>query len=221
MFKSFWPIRSRRSRSWHIGDAFVLVPLLIALVVALVAVVGHMSETWIITQVMRDPSTEFGFPFYGGFVSNIGIMGLITAAAVTGFTALVQQRAAPELVPVAALSLTLAIDDQYTLHETVLPGLGVPERLIFVAYGCALLWILWKLFSRRPSHSRAGLMLSLAAFALSAVVDLFFHSFSYYRLLLEDIAKFTGFMLWAGYWTAHSKALLQATLHDHRRGGIE
>ena len=64
------------------GLALGLTLCVLALVLA-----GMAAGKWTFAEISRDPSAQFGFPIYGGFVSTFGFAGWIIAAAVTGLAA--------------------------------------------------------------------------------------------------------------------------------------
>ncbi|MDO5632990.1 MAG: hypothetical protein Q4G22_14320 [Paracoccus sp. (in: a-proteobacteria)] len=194
---------------------FVLPGMIVAVILA-ATVVGHRGGHWTVAELVRDPATHFNLPIYAGAVSIIGVMGWVFAAAVTGLAAAVRPDLRSTLLPVSLLSLWLAIDDQFLLHEHVLPGLGIPEMAVLAFYAILALWVLRRFLPGLLTLRLPTLAIAMLFFAASLVVDEF-QTYSQFGLLLEDFAKLAGIMFWAGFWTAQSAGMIR---HSTRGNGI-
>ena len=127
-------IAARAQGPRHVLRAFALA-LGLTLGVFALAFAGIAAGKWTFAEISRDPSAQFGFPLYGGFLSTFGFAGWISAAAVTGLAAAARPGLRRLMLPVCLLSLLLALDDQFMLHDAVLPRIGVPEKLMLIAEG--------------------------------------------------------------------------------------
>ena len=98
---------------------YVVVPALI-LYGASVAVLWEIGFDLI--EILRDPAQQTGESSFLGFVSSIGIWMWVSSAAICFFAANTRELAAGErhkelLILVGMLSMTLAIDDFFLIHD--------------------------------------------------------------------------------------------------------
>ncbi|MDO5612742.1 MAG: hypothetical protein Q4G14_05795 [Paracoccus sp. (in: a-proteobacteria)] len=205
-----------RATTEHGTMARVILPGVIVAVLLMATVVGHRAGYWTVAELVRDPATHFELPTYAGAVSVIGVMGWVFAAAATGLASAVRRDLRSTLLPVSVLSLWLAIDDQFLLHEHVLPGLGIPEMAVLAIYAIVALWVLRRFLPGILTLRLPTLATAMLCFAASLVVDEF-QTYSQFGLLLEDFAKLAGIMFWAGFWTAQSAGMIRSAA---RRDGI-
>ena len=160
-------------------------------------------------DLLRDPAGQFGFPIYGGIISNVGVSVLTLAAGVAGVGALFGPIRRLRFAQAALLSALLAIDDQYMLHEVVGPEiLGIPEIGFFILYGATALAILATIGPRLSHLRHLPLLIAGAALAASIAIDLVL-PMNAYTVLAEDMAKLGGLVIWLVYWTAETGRLLR------------
>ncbi len=151
-------------------------------------------------DLLRDPPAQFGFPVYGGVVSNVGVSVLTLAAGIAGFGAAIGRRDRGRLGIAALLSVLLAIDDQYMLHERVGPHLlGLPEILFYLVYALLACLIAYSIGEGLRTMRHALLLIAGAALAFSIAVDQVL-PMNIYTVLAEDLAKLGGLVLWLVYW---------------------
>ena len=176
----------------------------------------HLWHDVPIAQLTRDITAIGGIPAYGGFLSQIGLFCWAASAMLCFFSATIIdndkscQHIRQFLYASAFLTLVLGIDDAFLLHETVLPSLGIPERVTYISYGGLLLVYLFRFRRLILKTDYILLTMALAFFGLSYVLDLVLEILYLFvpiplltsgRLsyLLEDGAKFVGIISWLVY----------------------
>ena len=174
-----------------------------------------------VEQLLRDPlAVAERNPLtcckvYYGAVSTLGVLIWSAAAACCLFAALVIWRrgAASAVLPFllfgGLLTGLLALDDQFLVHENILPAFGLPEAAAYSLYavlGLALLGCGRRIFmhSNWPLFVIAGGLL-----ASSILIDQIFHNDERWRLLLEDGVKFAGIIAWSTFFITTSLALIE------------
>lgn len=160
-------------------------------------------------RISRDPTQEFEAHPLTGAQSSIGGLVWIGAAVVAGLTVALQrhhgrggERRTRFLAALGALTLLLGLDDIFMLHDELGPRyLGVDERPFLAVYALAALAIAVRFRQSLSRVEPGALVLAMAFFAASLVVDYFQEGMdaSPYRLFLEDGLKFLGIVGWAGY----------------------
>lgn len=121
---------------WTIASLFVG-----ALGSAGVYVTSRLTRTRI-SELTADTTATAGLPFYIDMLSDVGIMMWSAAAAVFLLAALLlyrvpgKQSVAAFLLSSGLLTLLLALDDAFLLHEEVFPlYLNIPELAVYAGYG--------------------------------------------------------------------------------------
>lgn len=144
----------------------------------------------------RDPLAELHEPIYTGAVSTLGALVWWTGGVAALLAAAVVRRgeAAHALAAGGLLTLLLAFDDLFVMHEELIPDLvGIPERVVYAAYAAAGLAFVW--WHRRflvPAPRALLLGLAVALFGLSIAFDVVAPG----RHALEDGAKLLGIVAW-------------------------
>lgn len=149
-----------------------------------------------LSQLVRDPAAEFGYPRYAGLLSHMGVFALVASAACAFLVSVVDRRGRTLFRAVGGLSIVLAIDDVFLVHE-YLPALL--EAALFAIYGAIVILIAVELRRIDSGHALVGLMLALVLLAFSGIADLLYleRLFGYG---IEDFAKLAGFGAWATVW---------------------
>lgn len=165
-------------------------------------------------RVLKDPAAYFGTAVHVGFFSNVGILAWWTAvAACLTAAAVLRGWGSPAWQALAAggiLTAVLCVDDFMLLHEEVFPThLGVPEAVTFAVYGSAAVLYLWRFRQFHFAMETPLLVVALALFGFSVVVDLADIHDNWWGVLLEDGAKFTGIIAWATYHARSACGALQ------------
>lgn len=142
-------------------------------------------------------------PLYTGLVSTLGMILWTASATLTCFAAARSWKEAKApfrpafLAAFSILTLALLADDLWMLHERVLSRVfAFPEIFLLAVYALSFL-LLCAFFLNEVLRSDYLLLLAaLLCFALSLSAD----ALPLHRAqLLEDCAKFTGIVHWAGY----------------------
>jgi len=102
------------------------------------------------------------------------------------------------------MSIVLALDDLFMLHEAIFPNsFGISERLILLTYGLLVISGIVKFRKMILQTEYLILIVVLGCFGLSFIVDGFQESIEVvlgqWRILVEDGFKLLGFVGWFGY----------------------
>jgi hypothetical protein len=191
----------------------LLLGALFVLLVAGAAAAVILHENVPSKMLTSDPASFTDSPWWLGALSNLGLLLLAGSAGIWGVVGYLARRPGSSsqsvhfLLVSALLSVALAIDDTYMLHDSVLPGLGVPERAVYLAYGLAALAFVT--FFRR-TWLRTDYLIMFAAFAgfgLSVVLD------SFWRVpragYIEDCFGLAGIVYWFLYAASASVFLFR------------
>ncbi|KAA8607127.1 hypothetical protein AL036_11700 [Salipiger aestuarii] len=159
-------------------------------------------------DVLRDVAAVFDLPSMAGGVTWLTVSLLVAAGAVALVTALTVQARRSVAVLVAVLSLTMAVDDQFMLHERVLPHVtGLPEAAFVAVYallGAAILVLTLRECGKRGT---AGLWPALVFMGLSVITDFDLLGDSSYAT--EDLLKLAGFSAWTSFWMGYARMRLR------------
>jgi hypothetical protein len=112
------------------------------------------------------------------------------------------------LLSLGLFCIVLAIDDTLLVHEAVIPGLGMSDKVLVAGYavvGLALGW--WWIRSTGDIWVRGAFFVGAAMLAGSLTVDVVVHEVigledGSMLLLIEDATKLVGIMAWCfcGAW---------------------
>lgn len=168
-------------------------------------------------ELLLDPVTVGGLPWYTGLVSQLGVVCWAIAATVAGcggfVASLVARRGAARfLISGGALGVLLLLDDLFQLHAVLLPRwLGIPKQAIVAGYGvAAAAWII----ANRAELLRTRLHLlaaSALAFGTSVGADVVGTGHGTW-LVVEDGGKLLGVLAWAGYFIATSADIVRSAV---------
>lgn len=157
---------------------------------------------------IRDPAATGEIHPLSGIASHLGVLLLIAAGAICLFSRGIlrssTQRFATFLLCSGLMSIMLALDDLFMLHESIYPGLfGISEKLILLIYGILLLSGIVKFRTTILRTEYPILLVACGCFGLSFIVDGFQESIEVvlgqWRILLEDGFKLLGIVGWFGY----------------------
>lgn len=98
-----------------------------------------------------------------------------------------------------ALTLLLLLDDAFLLHESVFPSFGIPEKLVYFTYMCAVAFYLTVFYKIIFRTEFIYLTLSFLFLGLSIALDVIVPDTSS-DYLLEDGLKFLGLVSWMLYF---------------------
>ena len=194
---SFAPFK--RNLSW-IGLTLVVSASLIAL-----TVLFHWMTGADYGELTRDPTALGQLPAYYGFLSQIGIFFWSASAAVCLFCLFIlSERKSDEnlkrfLLVSALLTSVLGLDDVFTLHESVFPGLGIPQNLVLASYVAFAIIYLVRFYSIILETEYVLLAMALLFFAVSVGLDVW-EPRGIDRYIFEDGAKLVGQVSWLAYF---------------------
>lgn len=210
------PERSRSRQSWGsaLGGAalWALVPMLVLLAACAVAA-GSAGVP--LGDLVREATYVARAPVYTGGLAATGVGLWVAAAAVALFSTLGQpwrnKRLGELVVVLGLLSVVLALDDQFRLHEDVLPALGLPEETAYVAYALALALVRARDAVLQRADTTA-FVLAVVLLAMSVGVDLVQQPLQDRlgltggaRVYLEDGLKLCGAAVWLRWVAALSR----------------
>lgn len=156
-----------------------------------------------------------------GLVSHLGVAAWTASAAIAGFGALCLACADRGIVTrflllAAAISFVLAADDLLMLHELVLPGLGVPELLVYALYGSAGLLHGGMALRLARQSELVLLLVALAGLGASVTMDTLGELVGIHVPIgFEDGAKLIGASFWLAF---HADFAARRIGRDHAAG---
>lgn len=170
----------------------------------------------------RDPAASIGSAWWLGLLSNLGIMLWAAATAICALGAYLLLRmdasrgATLFLLASAGMSLALALDDAFMLHEEVLPAyLGIPERATYGVYVVMMVAYIALFWRRLRRTDYVVLLVSLACYALSILIDVLIDA-----RFIEDAFKFAGIVLWVLYFARTVALVVEGELGAGRGAAI-
>ena len=184
---------TRRVLSWFI---FAAVPAMLFYGIAIEVL---SSAGFTLKEIIRDPAQQTGQSSFLGFVSNIGVWLWVCAgticlfgAGVGGFST--DKKHKELLILIGLLSLVLAVDDFFLLHDRYLP-----QRLVFLFYAFFTITLLVRYFKIIMEIDGFAFLLAGGLLALSIFTDLNQRKipFDYAHVqVVEDGFKFVGAASW-------------------------
>ena len=198
---------STRLTLLHLLRIFEARKLKIAMLcVALPALLFYGASVLILTgsgftlrEILRDPAQQTGLSSFLGFVSNIGVWLWVSSVAICCFSLLAgaargRSHNTELLILLGLLSLLLAVDDFFLLHERY-----VYQKGIFLFYAVCAMSLLLRHYRRIIEIDGFSFMLSGLLLASSIIIDINQRKIplDYAQVqLLEEGCKFVGAALW-------------------------
>jgi hypothetical protein len=184
------------TRKILISILYVAIP---ALLFYSAAVLILTSSGFSIREILRDPAQQTGLSSFLGFVSNIGVWLWVSSAAICCFSLLTNHsrfRSGSKelLVLLGFLSMLLAVDDFFLLHERY-----VYQKGIFLFYAIFALGLLIRHY--RKIIEIDGFTFLFAGLLLASSVEIDINQrkipLEYvYVQLIEEGCKFVGAAIW-------------------------
>jgi len=165
----------------------------------------HLFKGFSIGELTRDPVAVLQGSIFIGFLSQVGIFFWAASAAICMFSAYVIPRSSDTtqlknfLIASGLLTLVLAIDDVFLMHERVLPYIGVPQILVYLIYIGLILFYFIRFHSIILKSEYILLGMALGFFGVSVALDVI-HPKGIDPNLFEDGAKFVGIVAWLAYF---------------------
>lgn len=185
---------------------FIGVILLISAVLLGSTVFLHLWMGIPVAKLTRDPLAVGQLPVYIGYLSQIGIFFWAAAVAICLFCSavlarlVIRHRLKRFLLISALLTLLLALDELFMLHETVLPHLGIPERVVMGSYLLFFLLYFARYYRLIWRTDFLPLLTALFFFGVSLLVDQRPFTNPNLHYLIEDGTKLVGIISWLGYF---------------------
>ena len=187
----------------------VLTTLLPAALLYWIALTWSAAEGISSTKVLRDLAQACDAPLGQGFLSSVGYLLWMAAAAIALFAAATHQIKGPTVNRQFAFcgggfSLWLCLDDMFLVHDRYLG-----QSFLYVTY--TVFTVLLLVCFREPLNRFAGdtFLLSVVFLGSSVLIDTFQKAFpaSYETVqLFEEGAKFLGIAAWLAFWCHYVNA---------------
>ena len=184
---------ARRILYWFV---FAAVPATLFYGVALEVM---SSAGFSLREILRDPAQQTGQSSFLGFLSNIGVWLWVCSGAICLFSAGVggfvsEQKQKQLLILIGMLSLVLAVDDFFLLHDRYLP-----QRAVFLCYAVFTIFLLIRYFKNIMEIEGFAFLSAGGLLAMSILVDLNQKKipFDYPQVqVVEEGFKFVGAASW-------------------------
>ena len=193
--------------------------LLPAAVLYLVALLWSGAEGISAELVLRDLAQSCDAPLGQGFLSSVGYLLWMAAAAIALFAASTRQIQGPVAYRQFAycgggFSLWLCLDDMFLVHDRYLG-----EAFLYITYAFFTGLLLFKF--RGPLQRFAGdtFLLAVVLLGASVLTDALqgVLPFSYKTVqIVEEGAKFLGIAAWLAFWGYYVNATSRLTSFDQR-----
>jgi len=179
----------------------LLVALSASAVVLVVWLVTRMQDIPF-RSVAADPLVVADGPVYAGVLSNMGVLVWWTGASAAAILAPLlwregDRRAGRAVLALGAVTVVLAVDDLFLLHEQFGPNvLGVAQDTILAGYALGVVIVLVALRRFIAASAWPVLAVALVAFSTSVVADVLAEEETGLHSVIEDGAKFVGIAAW-------------------------
>ena len=176
---------------------YALVPSALFYVVAILVL---QNSGFSVMEILRDPAQQSGDSSFIGFVSNIGIWLWVSSASICLFHALAATTIAGSiryrelLALLGALSLLLAIDDFFMIHDRY-----VDQRVMFLAYAVLAGALLLRHYPSVLRVDGFAFLCAVGMLAASVFIDLAQAAIPLERShsqMVEEGFKFCGAAAW-------------------------
>ena len=157
------------------------------------------SSGFSIKEIIRDPAQHLNQSSLLGLVSSIGSWLWLAAGTVCLFSAGIggsttEKKQKELLILIGTLSLVLAVDDFFLVHDRYLP-----QKVVFLFYAVFSITILVRDFRKIMEIDGLAFLLAGGLLALSILTDLYQRKipFEYLQVqIVEDGFKFVGAATW-------------------------
>jgi len=190
-------------------------PVLVVGTVATIVLAGAVSAAVAAGlppgQVVVDPAVAETQGRLVGVVSLAGVLLWSVSATIAFFTAtLLTGRDRELLLAFGAISVWLAVDDQFMVHEATAEVSDVPgaNQAYLLVYGAVLAALAVRVRRALVGPHLIVLLLAVALLASSLVADLLADTLGLYsptQKVIEDSLKFVGICYWATFAVLRSR----------------
>ena len=220
-WRGFSEARPRSLRQDHLRQARPAVLTVVVAVAAATLLVGGLFVFADVrtTTLLDDPSAVLEGPAFAGALSVVGAACWIVAGTAALLAAAETHRRRDRelrlLRIVGVASALLWVDDQYMLHDSLVPRLaGGSELWLTVPIALAALVVAAKVWRTVLDHPDGVLLLLAVAFlGSSLLLDLSGSEISG-RHAVEDLAKLAGLGFWAQFGVRAARRRLRNALED-------
>lgn len=161
--------------------------------------------------LLRDPNAIAELPFYYGALEYAGIVLMAGTAGIAVFSSTLSTgRAARFLILGGLLTLWLACDDLYMLHEQS-PRVYLNERIVFGIYGALVLVFAVTNLSHLLQTPFILLLAAGVFFASGIALDSFAGFARRFPSGLENMLELIGICFWSAYFIKCSRNALRLT----------
>lgn len=184
------------ARQIFLWAIFAAIPALLFYAVSLEVLT---SAGFSLKDILRDPAQQTGQSSFLGFLSNVGVWLWVCSASICLFSAgaggfVAEQQQKQLLILIGALSLLLAVDDFFLLHDRYLP-----QKAVFLFYIVFSIVLLVRYFKKIMEIEGFAFLAAGGLLALSIYVDLNQRRipFDYASVqTIEEGFKFVGAASW-------------------------
>jgi len=163
-----------------------------------------------LSVLVRDANAIAGQPNYFGALEYAGILLMSGAGWIAVFSAfLCRGQAARFLLLGGLLSLLLAADDLYMIHESAW-RFGMTEQVVFGFYGLLLVLLVFTSLGHFLKTPFVLLAMAMLLFAMSIVLDAGGHAPFALLAGAEDCLELSGICFWSVYFVKCSRDSLLA-----------
>lgn len=150
-----------------------------------------------------DPLQTAEFPWYTGFLSNLGaiLWSISIGCTFSGAILLANNRPiAHFLIATGTLSILLVIDDMFRLHDSLLLfRLHIPEYFTIFSYGLIIIIYLFSFYRVILSDISFLLLAGALLFFGASIIFYIVTLNSSVETFIKDSIKFIGIALWLTY----------------------
>ncbi|MCP5007259.1 MAG: hypothetical protein GY941_25465 [Planctomycetes bacterium] len=196
---------------FHRVRLILIISISIAFVGIIIVYMVHRFTGVPLSKLTKDPLVVTDGNFYIGALSNFGILLWSAATAICFFGAFLLSYGKRDhpfklfLILSGTLTLIVALDDTFLIHEEALPlYFHVPQKLVMAGYVVVGIGYLVYSFKRILLTDYILLILACSflgiSMAMDQVMDQFPHS-SNLETFIEDSIKFFGIVFWVAYFS--------------------
>ncbi|MFN0161165.1 MAG: hypothetical protein ACKVQQ_08045 [Burkholderiales bacterium] len=185
-----------------------------------VAVVRVFMEIKI-TEMTRDVAAIANIHPLAGMLSSIGILAWWTSASIWFFAALIRSKQVDKagcgfFAYSGALSVYLALDDLFQIHESLAPAyLHISERAVYGLLGLATAVYIWRFRHSLMRPDGVLFVLALVFLGSSVLVDAILEPWMWrladWQYFLEDGMKWLGICFWTTFCVIRCSAELRSS----------